>query len=323
MSAPGVEFSIIIPFKRVDGYVRECVRHVSQLDSDSYEVILLPDGNIGEEFMGATVYPTGPVKPSMKRNLGASKSRGKYLAFIDSDAYPEKGWLQTASLYLKDSSTGIVGGPNLQPENDTLMQKAGGDVLSSPLGSGAFSIRYSVKKEKKEVDELPSCNIFIARELFDRIGGYDTSLLTAEDAKLCFQTRGLGKNVVYTPDLIVYHHRRPLFRPHLKQIWTYGRDKARVLDLLPGKRRITYLLPSLFVIFLLLGFIAQYAVGDMLMIRTMYFSAIVLYLILISASSIYLSPRRFFLVIPGIVLTHLAYGIGFIRGAIRKQGPTP
>ena len=44
------------------------------------------------------------------------KAEGKYLAFIDDDAYPRKDWLKNAVKYFDSSrKIGIVGGPNLTP----------------------------------------------------------------------------------------------------------------------------------------------------------------------------------------------------------------
>ena len=38
--------------------------------------------------------PTGPVKPSDKRNIGVNAAKGEVVAFIDGDAYPAKDWLK-------------------------------------------------------------------------------------------------------------------------------------------------------------------------------------------------------------------------------------
>lgn len=306
-------FSIIVPFREVGDYERECI-HALEKQKGNFEIILLPDSKIKEKFDKSKVYHTGPVKPSVKRNMGVSKAKGKYIAFIDSDAYPRKDWMKNTLKYLKDERVGILGGPNIQPENDSVMQKAGGDVLSSPLGAGSFSMRYSIK-ESKDVTELPSCNMFIRKSMFEKIGGFDTSLLTAEDAKLCFELLKLGKKILYSPDVVVYHHRRALFRPHLRQIWRYGRDKAKVFRILSPKKNIIYFLPSLFVIFIFSGtFITFNPWFNTPILPAIYTYVMILYLFLVFLGSISKSLKRFPLIFVGIISTHIVYGIGFLRG---------
>src|SRR3989337_564608 len=117
--------SIIVPYKDVDDYTRECIKHCKQLNYDSYEIILLPDDS-KETIEGVKVIATGPVSPGRKRNIGVENSRGEFCAFIDSDAFPRSDWLTNAVEYLENPEIGGVGGPGLTPEEDELIQKAGG-----------------------------------------------------------------------------------------------------------------------------------------------------------------------------------------------------
>jgi cellulose synthase/poly-beta-1,6-N-acetylglucosamine synthase-like glycosyltransferase len=310
--------SIVIPCKEVNGYVRQCLGHCLGLDYGNFDIILLPDSGIREGFPRTRVIPTGPVKPSVKRNLGIRRARGRFIALIDSDAYPRKDWLSRALENL-EGDAGIVGGPNLSPPGDCRMRKASNDILSSRIAAGSFSARYS-GRARRDVEELPSCNIVFRRDIFMRVGGFDTSLLTAEDAKFCFQVRELGKRVVYSPDVVVYHHRRPLFRPHLRQMWVYGRDKARILGGFFSRKRLVYLAPSVFVLFLLLGFAVSFNPWtEIPLARTLYLGLIALYVLIVAAASIAKSPGRSYLIFPGIMLTHITYGLGFLYGLVRER----
>ena len=55
----------------------------------------------------------GKINMSKKRNIAAKKFKSKYIAFIDSDAYPNKNWLRFAVKYLKQKKGEVVGGPGL------------------------------------------------------------------------------------------------------------------------------------------------------------------------------------------------------------------
>src|ERR1035437_1697032 len=122
--------SIIIPCKEVDNYTRECIEYCKRLDYSNFEIILLPDA-FAQVIDDVKVIATGPVSPGIKRNKGVEIANGEFCAFIDNDAYPRGDWLTNALSHLKDQTIGGVGGPGLTPEEDGIMQKAGGYVLSS------------------------------------------------------------------------------------------------------------------------------------------------------------------------------------------------
>lgn len=316
------KISIIIPFKEVNNYVEECIKRCLELDYNNFEILLLPDSPMEHDFPETRAITTGPVKPSSKRNTGISESDGEICAFIDSDAYPTKDWLKNSLKYLDDETVGIVGGPNLVPEEDSIWQKASDDVLSSGIGAGIFALRYILRKGQP-VKELPSCNLIAKKALLNKVGGFDTSLLTAEDAKVCFQVRQLGKKVIYSPNVIVYHHRRALFRPHLKQMWIYGRDKAYVLKHgFFSLDKLYYFLPSLFVLFLIFGFLVSFNPWITIpYIKIVYLALLVIYIIIVTVTSLAKSLKRAILIFPGIILTHVFYGIGFLYGlTIWKRG---
>jgi cellulose synthase/poly-beta-1,6-N-acetylglucosamine synthase-like glycosyltransferase len=311
--------SVIVPCKEIDDYTVQCINECNKLDYDNFEIILLPDRSTEKRFKNTRIIPTGPVKPSRKRNMAASQTKADILAFIDSDAYPETGWIKSALPFLEKGGMGLVGGPNLLPPDDGLAKKASDDILTSRIGAGSFAIRYRVGKEKF-VGELPSCNMLVNKSLFDSVGGFDESLLTGEDAKFCFQITGAKKKILYSPKVRVYHHRRPLFRPHLKQVWRYGRDKARLMGDFLSKDRLLYFTPSLFVIFLVGGLVLatlEFPLSGL--IRTTYIGLIFVYLAIVAFASLISSPSRFVLIFPGMILTHMAYGTGFLYGLFLRR----
>lgn len=312
----GPMVSVIIPFRVVDVYIRKCVEELLKQDYLDFEIILLPDSGINEKWERCRVIVTGKVKPSVKRNIGIENARGGVCAFIDSDAYPEKGWIKKGAGLAMQAGTGIVGGPNLVPPEDSVWQKAGDDVLTSFMGAGGFAARYKAKKTM-ECQELQSCNFFARTEILKKVKGFDTTLLTAEDAKLCFEISRLGK-VIYSPELIVYHHRRPLFRKHLKQMWVYGRDKGMIISSYLSKKKLQYFIPSLFVLYLVIGFVIVSVLHETILWR-LYFGLLGLYVIAVIVSALLRSVKRSPLSVPGIILTHIFYGTGFLYGMLKRK----
>lgn len=313
--------SIIIPTKTIDAYVHECLTGIARLTGQRIEVILLPDT---EDAM-AEIWPfdleiiaTGPIKPSHKRNIGIRIARGDVMAFIDADARPFPDWLHNALRHLGKDDVGAVGGPNLTPPEDSLMQKASGDILASYVAWGPSAVRNRVNAKHVNgmaVREMPSCNLIVKTALIRKTCGFDAATLTGEDSKLCFDIRNLGQKVLYAPDVRVYHHRRRLYRPHLKQMYVYGRDKVWVIKGNFSKDAFFYFIPFGFILFLLSGLIVSVAYDR---VAGIYWTLVAAYLLVAFTGSVIQSPKRCLLVFPGIVLTHMAYGIGSFWGLIRK-----
>ena len=286
------------------------------MDYSPYEVLLLPDSSSAVELKGVKVIATGPVKPATKRNLGMKNATGELYAFIDSDAYPRRDWLKTALPYFNDPDVAGVGGPSITPEEDTLMQKGSGAVYSSLMGSFKFALRYS-SKQLQDADDLPSCNLIVRESVFKESGGFDERFLTGEDTKACMDiVYRQRKRLVYAPDLIVYHHRRPLFKPHLRQVWTYAKHRGLFARVFPKtSRHVTYFVPSVIVTGLVTGLLLSF-----IPIVKLFVTIVCgIYLIAIVLAGLATKNPKLFPVVPvGIFLTHLTYGVGFLSGLISE-----
>ena len=239
--------SIIIPCKEVDQYTRECIEGCKQLDYSNFEIISLTRF-FDEMIAGVNVIPTGPLSPGYKRNMGVKNSNGEFCAFIDNDAYPRSDWLTNALKYFKDPQVGGVGGPGLTPEEDGLLQKAGGYVFSSFM-VGNLSSRYRTKS-CFESDDIHSCNFIARKSVIEEAGGWNEKYWPGEDTLMCLAIRKIGKKLIESSDVVVYHHRRSLFKPHLKQVSRFGEHRGFFAKRFPENSvKLTYFFPSVLVSF--------------------------------------------------------------------------
>lgn len=308
--------SIVIPVKGRNDNLDECVRHCQSLDYPDFEIIAVPDYPL--EYPGVKVLPSGPVGPADKRELALGEARGDILAFLDDDAYPGTEWLKNAVRYFADDRVAAVGGPAVTPESDSLLQQASGLVYSSILASGNVTYRY-LPGTKREVDDYPSCNLLVRRSILEEVGGFDTTFWPGEDTKLCLQiTRDLHKKIIYAPDALVYHHRRPLFRPHLRQISNYALHRGYFMKRFPETSlRLTYFLPTVFTFALITGGILAVLNPTW---RRFYLTGLAIYLILLLLSSLKAKrPLAVAAVAGGIFATHVFYGIGLVRGLMAAK----
>lgn len=319
MTQPKV--SIIIPVKAINEYIRQAFEYYPKLDypSDLYEVLIFPDEYDGKEtFPNARIIPSGLVGPADKRDMALKYATGDVFAFIDDDAYPRADWLKNAVKFFEDETVGAVGGPAVTAPDDDIWQQASGKVYESFLCSAGYVYRY-LPKERRDVDDLPSVNLIVRRDVFETVGGYDSNYYPGEDTKLCLDIiEKAGKRIVYDPDILVFHHRRRMFKGHLKQATNYAKHRGYFAKALPQTScKIGYFIPSLFVIGLVLGPVVSAFVPVLWYI---YFAVLAIYLGLLIASI--KKPGSFavwLLTIAGIFATHMGYGINFIRGLCSKE----
>jgi len=316
-------FSIIIPVQRLNDYVKETCGKLKELDSNNFEVIILPDeiGDNKNEGRGlnAEIIPTGKTSPAKKRDIGAKRAKGHYLAFIDDDAYPEKDWLKIAEKHLTEKNVSAVGGPQLTPADDNFWQKVSGAMYLSPLSGGAI-IRFLPGKKIKEIDDWPTVNFIIKKNDFKQLGGFNTKYWPGEDTKLCLDIiKKLNKRILYIPDLKVYHHRRSGLIRHQRQIGRYGLHRGYFAKVFPEtsmKISRLYFMPSLFVLFLVFGLIGSFFSSIVLKI---FLSGIIIYLgaLFISTLIIWIRVKNILISlasVPYLISFHIWYGIRFIQG---------
>ncbi|MBM3247166.1 glycosyltransferase [Candidatus Pacearchaeota archaeon] len=316
-------FSIIIPVKEFNDYLKESIPKLLAMDYSNYEIIILPNTPCKTPPYARNkkirVVASGKVSPAIKRDLGAKESKGKYLAFIDDDAYPEKNWLKIAEKIFREKKVSAIGGPALTPKNNTSFQKASGLFFETIFGGGGMSYRYKPGKRDFYVQDYPTVNLIVSKKDFQDVGGFDNEYWPGEDTKFCLDLTKKGHKILYSKDLIVYHHRRENLRAHLKQIGNYGKHRGYFAKKFPETSfKLTYFAPSLFLIgnlILLLASIFSF------LVFSLWVYLIIIYFILILLDTLLLT-RKIRLIVFTVAITflsHLFYGYNFLKGILSKR----
>ena len=308
--------SIIIPCKEVDAYTKQCIDYCRKLDYENFEVLLLPD-DASEKVEGVRVIATGCVTPGRKRNIGIANAGGEFCAFIDSDAYPRNDWLRNAMKYFDDPMVAGVGGPGVTPEQDSFMQRASGYVLSSFM-VGGISSRYKAERVS-ESDDIHSCNFIARKTVLEEVGGWNEKYWPGEDTLMCLAIRKLGKKLIESSDVVVYHHRRSLFRSHLRQVSKFGEHRGLFVKKFPeNSLKLTYFFPSLLVFSLLVGIVLSLFFSFFAYVVLF---GVVVYLVssLIAAALQVRNVKLLLSVWLGIIVTHLVYGSFFLSGLAKRD----
>lgn len=317
-------FSIIIPVKELNSFLEESMPIILGLNHRSFEVIILPDripSPLPEYARDKRVriIPTGSVSPAVKRDMGARESDADYLAFLDDDAYPQGDWLRAAEDGFRQRRPAAVVGPAITPKNASISQKASGLFFETVLGGGGMSYRYRPAKRSFYVDDYPTVNFIVSRKAFFDAGGFDNDYWPGEDTKFCLDLVKKGYRIWYSRKLIVWHHRRSLFLPHLRQVARYGRHRGYFARKFPETSlRLHYFAPSLFLAAILLlsclGFFYRLPLQLLSAGLAVYFAAAG-----IDVFSRTRDARLGMLAVAAIFLSHAVYGFMFIRGILSRN----
>lgn len=313
--------TIIIPVPEINAYIREALPHYAALTHRDFEILILPDALPADDIPGARILPTGPVGPAKKRDRGAAEATGEILAFIDDDAYPAPDWLDHALAHFEDPAIGAVGGPAITPNSDAFWQRVSGATFLSRL-SGGFPERYWPVGQARDIEDWPTVNFLVRRDLFLTLGGFETRHWPGEDTLLCLKIIESGSRIVYEPRAKVWHHRRADLRRHLLQVGNYGLHRGHFARVYPRTSlRPLYLLPTLWLLFI--GFsLAAWPLFPPA--RPAIAAGFAAYALALAAASfdIWRRQRQLSVALGAILFivpTHLAYGLAFLIGALAPK----
>jgi len=342
--------SIVIACPNRSAVLDECVKAIGEQSYRNFEVIVLPDagenpynrgenaaerntvgrdvpiapsGTVGRDVPIAPLrwIVTGKVRPAEKRNLGIREAKGEIIAFIDDDAYPDSHWLEYAIRYFGEESIGGVGGPGVTPPGDAYLAKLGGRVYDNPLVSGNYRYRYKAGGVRRDVDDYPSCNLFVRKNLLDEFGGYRTDFWPGEDTLLCKDIVDRGKRIVYDPWVVVYHHRRALLAAHLRQLGRYAFHRGYFVKRYPSNSlHLSYFVPSAFCLYSM-AWLVSLLIPMPLWALAVLTAPMALYWLLVLATTFSFNPVDWAVTAVGVAATHLCYGWRFLQGLVAEKAP--
>ena len=207
---------------------------------------------------------------------------------------------------------GAVGGPAVTSPSDNGLAQAEGYVLSSFMMGGALSARYR-QATTVESDDFHSVNLVAWKKVVQEVGGWDEKYWPGEDTLFGLAMKKAGFRQLLASDVLVYHHRRQRVVQYLSQIGSFGTHRGYFAKKFPEtSRRVGYSVPTLLVLALLLGpEVAVFASW----FWWVYLAGLATYFVSLIVAAGRSRGNRFmvFVLIP---LTHLAYGLGFIRGLL-------
>ncbi len=209
--------SVIVPTIDRPTVLRQCLDHLRRQDYPHLETIVV-DSSFDRETTKSLMTRYPEVKylyedrfrdnPGVLRNLGATASRGKILAFLDDDCLAAPDWISCLVRGYVDESVGGVGG-RLITEGVKLPPEA--DVGRLLLNGTVVANFEADPGQRIMVDYLTAGNMSICRNVFSLVGGFDARMdgMGYEELDLGMRVKRAGYTLVFEPRAVVVHQAAP------------------------------------------------------------------------------------------------------------------
>ena len=169
--------------------------------------------------------------PAAARNTGLAVCTTDFVAFLDSDVLPRRGWLEALLGHFCDPAVALVA-PRIvnlaQP--DSLVARY--EAVRSSLDLGQ---REAPVVPYGTVSYVPSAAIICRRSVVTEVGGFDETLQSGEDVDLCWRFVEIGARLRYEPIAMVAHEHRTQMRDWFSRRAFYGQSAAPLSIRHPGK----------------------------------------------------------------------------------------
>lgn len=319
--------SIIIPIYNEAKYIKALIQSLKCQDypKDCMEVIFVDgasnDGSVDlikEAMQGAALSYRIVNNPkrnvSMSMNMGIRASHGEIIVRLDGHTQIPNTYISMNVHYLKTTKASNVG-CLIDTQSEGLLGGAIASVLSSPFGVGNSNFR--IGSASGYVDTVPFGCLW--RKTFDEIGLFNESLTRSEDNELNARILKHGGTIYLFDDIATIYHPRDTIASLLKMGYANGKEIIQTILTYHENFRVRYLIPLLFVLFLLVGIIVSFL---SLWLRIAFLCILALYVALDIAYSFVLVASKQSRIRCGVLrffiypLFHICYGFGSLCGII-------
>lgn len=160
--------------------------------------------------------------PAAARNTGLTACDTDFVAFLDSDVIPRRGWLEALLGHFADPAVALVA-PRIVGLPQSANAIARYEAVRSSLDLGR---REAPVTPYGMVSYVPSAAIICRRSALTAVGGFDETLQSGEDVDLCWRFVEAGVRLRYEPIARVAHDHRVGLSDWLGRKAFYGKSAA-------------------------------------------------------------------------------------------------
>lgn len=303
-------FTIIIPcisFKDV----KDCIKKIRKIYTKIKIIVCLNKKSpIRKKEKNLKFILSKTDSIAEKRNIAVNACKTKYLAFLDSDAFPDKNWIESAFKLLKKKKNCIIAGPHIDPPNQNSSEKLVGAVKKSFLITMKPKLQKYNSEKEQYVSFLPSVNWVLTKKLFNSMNQMDSKMIRNEDWDFVYRMRKKNYKLFYSPNTLVFHENGTISH-FIKKRFKYGFHMWPILVQL-NYENYYFFTPLIFTIFLLsfpFCFLSDHY-------SFLFLSVLILYLSIIITESIRIADSffNFFKILFILLFANISPGFGIFLG---------
>jgi mycofactocin system glycosyltransferase len=167
---------------------------------------------------GATlVRRDGNGGPGAARNTGLAHAQSEFVAFVDSDCTPPRGWLAPLLAHLADPLVAAVAPRIVGVADDSWAGRYTAERGSLDLGDLPARVM-----PRSRITYVPSAALVVRRAALDDVGAFDETLRVGEDVDLVWRLAAAGWRIRYDPSVHVMHREPATWPQLLSRRYRYG-----------------------------------------------------------------------------------------------------
>ena len=190
--------------------------------------------------------PTGRTAAGLNGAVAAATH--SIIVRVDGHAVLPQDYIDNAVRVLEATGADNVGGV-MAAEGTTDFERAVAAAMTSWFGVGGAAFHIGGEAGPADTVYL-GC---FRRDALERVGGFDESMIRAQDWELNHRIRAAGGLIWFTPDLRVSYRPRGSLRKLARQYHDYGRWRREVVRRHPETLSLRYLAPPLALLGVILG----------------------------------------------------------------------
>lgn len=231
-----LSFSVIVASWQRPDWLKRCLKSLTQLDHEDFEIVVVADADGLAKTDGALIKRVLFETPNLSaaRNAGISEAAGEVCAFIDDDAVAEPMWLRHLQSAFEsqraDAVVGYVRGRNgfsYQSRFQSIDAEAETHTETVESNEQPFTPTLTPERAVK----LVGTNMAIRRDVLGKVGGFDEAFrYYLDDTDISLRLAKSGYKSAVAPMAQVHHafapsNRRTKLRTP-KDLWDIGRSTA-------------------------------------------------------------------------------------------------
>lgn len=203
MNGNDFKLSVVIPAYNSSKYIEETLASIFNQTKPPFEIIVINDGSTDNTAEIVSKYPVVLINktnegPSKTRNRGIAESKGNWIAFLDADDLWQREKIEQVENFI-----------NKNPDTEMLST---GLFVGNPISGWSkvaprtlFNLNASFFEQLYRRSFIATSSVVIKKEILEKVGGFDSTLLVAEDLDLWLRVALATTKYQYLKEHLLYY----------------------------------------------------------------------------------------------------------------------